>query len=204
MKMKPKMIVLALCAVIAVAGCKTITDTLLNMQRLQFKLDNVNNFQLAGVNLSNKSSVSDFSISDALNLTRAFSNKNLPAQFIINVAAKNPNDGTNNSRQTNATLTGLDWRLFIDGKETVSGGLASAVQVPGNGQSTTVPLSVSLNLYEFFANEGYDRLLNLALALGGANGSASRISLDAQPTVSTQLGNLKYPGRITIVDKEFR
>lgn len=204
MKMKPKMIVLAICAMVAVAGCKTITDTLLNMQRLQFKLDNVANFQLAGVNLSNKSSVSDFSISDAVNLARAFSNKNLPAQFIINVAAKNPNDGTNNSRQTNATLSGLDWRLLIDGKETVSGGLASAVQVPGNGQSTTVPLSVNLNLYEFFANEGYDRLLNLALALGGANGSASRISLDAQPTVSTQLGNLKYPGRITIVDKEFR
>lgn len=203
MKMKPKMIVLALCAVVVAAGCQTISDTLLNMQRLQFKLDNVNNFQLAGVNLSNKTSISDFSISDALNLTRAFSNKNLPAQFIINVAAKNPNDGTNNSRQTNATLTGLDWRLFIDGKETVSGGLASAVAVPGNGQTATVPLSVSLNLYEFFANEGYDRILNLALALGGANGSASRISLDAQPTVSTQFGNLKYPGRITIVDKEF-
>lgn len=202
--MKPKIMFLALCAVvIGAVGCQTISDTLLNMQRLQFKLDNVNNFQLAGVNLSNKSSISDFSIGEALALTRAFSNKNLPAQFIINVAAKNPNDGTNNSRQTNATLAGLDWRLMIDGKQTISGGLASPVQVPGNGQSTTVPLSVSLNLYEFFANEGYDKLINLALALGGVNGSASRISLDAQPTVSTQFGNIKYPGRITIVDKEF-
>jgi hypothetical protein len=203
--MKPKMMFLALCAMVVTAiGCQTISDTLLNMQRLQFKLDNVNNFQLAGVNLSNKSSISDFSISEALALTRAFSDKNLPAQFIINVAAKNPNDGTNNSRQTNATLAGLDWRLLIDGKQTVTGGLASPVTVPGNGQTTTVPLSVNINLYEFFANEGYDKLINLALALGGRNGSASRISLDAQPTVSTQFGNLKYPGRITIVDKEFR
>jgi len=194
---------LALFAAIVAAGCAGITDALLNMRRLQFKLDNVNNFQLAGVNLSNKTSISDFSISDALALKRAFSNRSLPAQFIINVAAKNPNDGTSGTRQSDATLSGLDWRLFIDGKETVAGGLASAVSVPGNGQTTTVPLSVNVNLYEFFANEGYDRLLNLALALSGAGGT-SRISLDARPTVNTAIGPIQYPGRITIVDKEFR
>ncbi|HYF04500.1 MAG TPA: hypothetical protein VEC36_14045 [Patescibacteria group bacterium] len=201
--MKLRIMLLALFAAIVAAGCAGITDALLNMRRLQFKLDNVNNFQLAGVNLSNKTSISDFSISDALALKRAFSNRSLPAQFIINVAAKNPNDGTSGTRQSDATLSGLDWRLFIDGKETVAGGLASAVSVPGNGQTTTVPLSVNVNLYEFFANEGYDRLLNLALALSGAGGT-SRISLDARPTVNTAIGPIQYPGRITIVDKEFR
>jgi hypothetical protein len=33
---------------------------------------------------------------------------------------------------------------------------------------------------------------------------AARIAFDAQPTVTAPLGGITYPGRITIVDQEFR
>ena len=77
------------------------------------------------------------------------------------------------------------------------------MEIPGTGQATTIPIRLSLDLYEFFGNKGYDELVGLALAIGGRSGSPSRLTLDAQPRVTTPFGEIVYPGRITIVDREF-
>jgi len=193
-------------ASLLLSGCKTLNqlkDSIANLQRLEFKLDNVNNFQLAGVNLSNIKSVNDLSVMDGIKLTQAFAQKSLPARFVLNVDAKNPNDGTGGTKQSSATLTGLDWRLYIDGKQTIAGDISSNLVIPGTGKATSIPLTMNIDLYEFFGNEGYSDLINLALAIGGQNGSAANIKLDARPTVKTQFGNINYPGRINIVDKDW-
>ncbi len=190
------------------AGCaslKQFANTIENLKRLDFKLGNVTNFALAGVNLQNKSSVSDLSIADAFKLTSAFSSRRLPAQFILNVEARNPNT-TNDaeaSNSPNASITNFEWRLILDDVPTISGNIAAPVTVPGQGETTTIPLTISIDLYEFFGNQGYDRIINLATALSGGSGS-SRIKLDAKPTVRVGQFPITYPGRITIVDHEFR
>lgn len=184
-------------------SCPAVTNMLVNLQRLQFKLEGVSNFRIAGVSTSGKSSVSDFSIADALALTRSFGSNKLPAEFTLNVAAVNPNDGKGGGRQSTSTLTALDWRLLIDDQQTIAGDIPSPIEIPGTGQSTVIPLRVTLDLYQFFGNKGYENLVNLALALGGARGSASRLKLDARPTVSTPFGPIAYPSRITIIDKQF-
>jgi hypothetical protein len=56
---------------------------------------------------------------------------------------------------------------------------------------------------KFFKDKGYESLINLALNIGGSGGSSSRLTLFAQPTVSTSLGNIKYPEEIKIVNHEF-
>jgi hypothetical protein len=182
---------------------KEVSNTLTNISRLQFKLAHVNDFRLAGINVESKKSVNDFSMMDGVKLTKAFATKNMPATFILNVEAKNPNDGSGGTPKTSATMTGFDWKLYIDGKETIAGNIANPVSVPGTGQATYIPLSIEIDLYDFFANKGYDDILNLAMAIGGANGSTSRLTLDAKPTVRTSFGPMTYPGRIKIVDKEW-
>jgi hypothetical protein len=205
--MKNRIFITTLTIIIAtlfLGSCKTLNqfaDSLNNLQRLEFKLDEVNNFRLAGVNLSNIKSVSDISLMDGIKLTKAFSEKRLPAQFVLNVDAKNPNDGTGGSKQSSATLTALDWKLYIDDKETIAGNINKELVIPGTGSSETIPLVMNIDLYEFFGNKGYEDIINLALAIGGQGGSASRLKLDARPTVKTPLGNINYPNRITIVDK---
>ncbi len=117
---------------------------------------------------------------------------------------RNPNDGSGGTTRTVSTLTRFDWRLLIDDQPTVSGGIDKPLEIPGTGQTTVIPLRLELDLYEFFGSHGYDDLLNLALALGGRHGDISRVALDALPSVSTPLGDITYPERITIVSKEFR
>ena len=181
----------------------SVYETIANLSRLNFKLGEVNNFTISGINLSNKKSYSDFNPLELLNLTQAISSGKLPASFTLNVEAKNPNDGTGGYSKTDATLKAFPWKLNIDQTETISGNISAPVSVPGTGEITNIPLGLNIDLFEFFGNQGLENLANLALALGGQEGSASRLTLFATPTVSSPLGDIKYPGELKIVDQSF-
>jgi hypothetical protein len=163
----------------------------------------VNNFQVNGLDISNKSSLNDFNPTDVLKLTTMFTQGKLPVSFVLNVDAKNPNDGTGGYQRTDATLKSFKWRLFIDDKETISGDIDAPVTVPGTGEITKIPLRINIDLLQFFKDQGFEKVINLALTLGGKNGTTSKITLYAQPTVSTPIGNITYPGELKIIDTQF-
>jgi hypothetical protein len=197
----------ALAVALSLSCCTMLNEmasSLANLKRLRFRIGAVRDFHIAGIDVSGISNVGQFSAGNALTLVRAFGAKSLPADFVLDVVAVNPNDGTGGNPQTVSTLSSLESRLLIDGQPTVTGDIERPVEIPGTGQETVVPIRMSLDMYEFFGQKRYEDLINLVLALGGANRSPSRVSLDAQPRVRTPLGPIAYPGRITIVDKEFR
>ena len=200
-------VLLAAFSIFLLAGCAVLEDmaaAVTNLQRLKFKLGDVHDFRVAGIGFAGKSRLSQFSASDALKLLNAFRSNVLRAEFVLDIKAVNPNDGTGGSSKTVATLAGLESRLLIDGTPTVTGDIESPIEVPGTGEERIIPIRLSLDLLEFFGDRKYEDLINLVLALGGANREPSRITLDAQPRVSTPYGPIAYPGRITIVDREFR
>ena len=186
------------------AALEPFLSALSNLQRLQFRLADVSDFSVLGIRIEGKSALNDFSVMDGVKLVQGFTAKRLPAEFVLRVEVRNPNDGTGGSPRTVSTLTGLESRLLIDGTPTVIGNIDQAIEIPGTGRNTVIPIRMTIDLYEFFAAKGYEGLLNLALALGGAERDPARVALDAQPTVTTPLGPIVYPGRITIIDAEFR
>jgi hypothetical protein len=193
---------LVLLIITSLTGC-SVYQTFVNISRIQFKLGTVGNFTLNGVNLSSKTKLSDFSSLEILRISSAVANGTLPVSFTLNVQAKNPNDGTGGYPNTNATIDDFPWRLFINDKKTISGGLNNPVSVPGTGQITNIPLRIDIDLVKFYQNKSYDDLINLALAIGGSKGSSSDLTLYAQPTVSTAIGPIKYPNELRIVSVQF-
>lgn len=181
----------------------SVYETMVNISRLQFKLGDVNGFTVMNIPVNNKSTINDFSALDVLKISSAIAEGKFPVSFLLNVNAKNPNDGTGGYRKTDATLKDLAWTLELDGKRTISGRLDNSVKVPGTGEITTIPLRIELDLKEFFADKGYESLINLALAVGGNTGSSSKITLYAKPTVTTSFGDISYPGELKIVDSQF-
>ena len=179
-------------------------EAMVNLKRLQFKLGAVGQFSIAGINLNRIASLSDLNAFDGLKLLSGFQNRKLPAEMILDIQIINPNDGSGDLPKTVSTLTSLESRLLIDGNLTVTGNIDQPIEIPGTGQVSTIPLRMSIDLFEFFGNRGYKSLIELALSIGGLNRNASRLSLDAQPRVSTPYGDILYPGRIMIIDKEFR
>ena len=197
-----KKIFLIISLIFLVTSC-SVYETIVNLSRLQFKLGDVNNFELNGIDISGKSKLEDFNFQDLLKLTTAFSSGSLPVTFMLNVEAKNPNDGTGGYKRTDANIKSFPWRLLVNDKEAVSGDINERIFVPGTGEITEIPIEIKLDLIELFKNKGYEDLIDLALALGGKKGSSSKLTLYATPTVTTSLGDIKYPGELKIVDKEF-
>lgn len=194
---------LLVCFALINFGCSGLMDAITNIQRLQFKLDKVTGMKVANVSISNFSSISNIGVLDAANILAAFTSGRLPVEFTLNVLAKNPNDGTGGTKNTSAVIKNMAWRLFIDNNETINGNVGN-VSVPGVGQTTNIPVGMSLDLMQFFRNNGYNDLINLALALGGRSGSSSRITLKVKPTVETVFGPITYPGEFDVINTEFR
>jgi hypothetical protein len=197
-----KIILLSIAILFTSTSC-SVYQTMVNLSRLQFKLGDVNNFTVNGINISNKKSLQDFNALELLNLTQSIATGKLPASFTLNVEAKNPNDGTGGYPKTNATLKEFPWRLEIDNVETIAGNIGSSVSVPGTGEIQNIPLTMNIDLIEFFGNKGLDNLVNLALTLGGQQGSSAKLALFATPTVTSPIGDIKYPGEIKIVEQSF-
>jgi hypothetical protein len=189
------------CTWLSCSVAKDIQQAMANLSRCKFKLDGVSGFTLAGVPLAGKSNIN---FSDGAALLAAYAQNELPATFTLNVAAINPNDGTGGTPKASAILIRLPWTLIIDNTLTINGDIPSQVTIPATGQQSIIPLSIQLDLARFFKDKGYDHIINLALALGGASHSPSRITLRARPTLNTDFGPITYPGELDIVDKEFR
>lgn len=202
MKSKITLTIIFVVALFTFAGCG-IYKTIVNLSRLQFKLGEVTDFRVSGIPISQKSKLSDFSAMDVLKLTSAVAQGSLPVTFTLYVDALNPNDGKGGYPKTDASLKSFPWRLMIDDKETISGNIGSPITIPGTGESVAIPLGLQLDLFKFFGDKGYEGVINLALQLGGYGGSPSKLKLVAKPTVSSSLGDITYPGELTIIDKEF-
>ncbi len=202
MKKKTKIILLILTFGFALTSCG-VYNSIMNLSKLQYKLGSVNNFKVANIAINNKTKISDFSVSDVLNLTNKVASGDFPVTFTLNVLAKNPNKTSTSSATSEITLKSFPWTLYIDGVKTISGNISNPVKVPSVKEATIIPLQISLDMLDFFKDNGLSKIVDLALSLGGKKGSTSKIKIVAEPTLGTPLGNMTYPSPITIVDKTF-
>jgi hypothetical protein len=179
---------------VLLAGCATLQQ-LAALRDVDFSVDRVSGVRLAGIDLTGVRSYSDLGVTDAGRLALAVSQRELPMDFRVHLTALNPEDNS-----VDARLVRLDWTLFLQGRETLSGVFADETLLP-RGQPTDVPISVSLDLIDFFEGSARD-LLDLALAVSGQGGAPTEVTLRAVPTVDTALGPIRYPEPITIVSRE--
>ena len=199
--------VFALACVLLLGSCASLTNissSLMNVKPLQFKIRSITGMRIGSIDIASKSSLTSFSLQEALTLKNLVAAKSLPVTFILTVDAMNPNSGVNGLKSVPLTLEDLQWRLLIDGRPTITGGLQRPLEIAGNNGTSSIPLTVSMDLMQTFSDRDLQSLVNLACSLGGANGSTASVALDALPVVSSPLGKLSSDKRITIIDKEFR
>lgn len=199
---KYSILIIVLLFALAIGGC-SVYKSLANLGRLQYKLANTSSLSLAGVPLAGKSKIGDFSTKDILTFTAAVARGSLPITFTLNVDAKNPNTGGGVYARTNATIESFPYRLVLDGSEVLSGNISSPFVIPGTGETSVIPLSISFDLFQSFKNRSYASLVNLALSIAGVGSGATQVELYAKPTVGTDLGPISVPSEIKIVDTKF-
>ena len=174
------------------SGCQTLKE-ITNLRNVDFALGQLTNVNLAGINLDNINSYGDIRAGDILKLTGAFTRGELPLSFQLNVEAENPSDN-----QVAARLVRMDWTLFLEERETISG-IIDQERVLNPGEPVTIPVTIELELMEFFDQNARD-IIDLALALSGEGGASKNVKLVASPVVESLLGPIRYPEPITIVN----
>lgn len=179
---------LVLGILIVLSGCAALQQ-LAALRSVDFSLAGTSGSTLAGVSIESMRRFEDLSATDLLRLGSALASGRLPLETDVLVDAFNPEENGE------ARLLGLDWTLFLDGRETVSGRWNDERVLPP-GRSIVVPVRVGLDLLEFF-DGGIEELADLALAVAGA-GEPRRIHLEALPSVQTPLGPIRYPRPIRI------
>jgi len=199
---KRKLFIVGVLAVLFVS-CG-VYQSLVNLSKLKFKLDSVNNFKVGNISVSDKSKLSDFGALDIVKLTSEVVSGKFPVTFTVNVLAQNPNKASSqDSKLSDISLEAFPWTLYINDKETISGNISKPIEVPAVENATIIPLQMNLNLMEFFKDDGLNNLVNLALSLGGTKGAATKLKIVAEPVLGTPLGNMSYPTPLTIIDKSF-
>jgi len=171
-------------------GCTTLQE-LAALRAVDFALDRVTDGFLAGVDIDRVRTSRDLGAGDIARLTAAAVRGEMPLSFTLHLDATNPE-----SNGVPARLVQLDWTLFIDDTETVSG-VYNDERLIEPGTTADIPVGIELDLVRFFGDNAPD-LINLALNLAGAGGDPARLSLRARPTINTSIGPISYPGYITI------
>ncbi len=184
-----------LCAlVLAVSSCATLQQ-IAALRQVDFSVDRLSSVRLAGVDLARVTSYSQLSAVEVARLATAVAQRTLPLEMTIHLNAVNPADNS-----VDARLVRMDWTLLLQDRETLSGTLADETLLR-RGQATDVPLSVSVDLVDFFQGSAQD-LFALALSIADPNAPPTDVALRATPTVDTALGPIRYPRPITIVHRE--
>lgn len=196
--MKKKFIFsLFITTLIFMGGCDILEQAgqMASLAKCEFRLKNVDQLRLAGVNIQQVNKLSDLSFMDAAKITAAATGGNLPLNFTLNVETKNPNTSI-------AGLNRLDWILLIDDIEMVRGVNEQNIQIPANGGTSIIPLTIGINLKEALKGKSADAIANFGLNLAGAGNKPSRITLKARPSIMVGGRSIAYPGYLT-VENEF-
>ncbi|PEN09561.1 hypothetical protein CRI93_02175 [Longimonas halophila] len=177
---------------LTLTSCQTLREVG-QLRNVDFRLDRVTNAQLAGVNLSQLERPEDLGPVDLLNIGNAVRRGEVPLSFSVIIEGTNPADNSMSAR-----MTALDWTLLLNERETISGAFAEET-VLEPGVPTDIRFPVELNLVEFFDGGARD-LVNLALSLAG-DGPPTNVQFQAEPTIRTPLGPMRYGEPITIVHR---
>ncbi|MBM3404993.1 MAG: LEA type 2 family protein [Bacteroidetes bacterium] len=178
---------------IAIPSCDVLkqAEQMANLVNCKFRIQSVQNLNLAGINVQQIKSISDLSLMDAQKLLTAVATGSFPLSMTLNVDAKNPN-------ASSAGMNKLDWILLIDNIEMVRGLLNQRVVIPGNNGTATIPMQLSVDLKKVLKGRSADAIVNFGLNLAGVGNKPTRITLKLKPTITIGQTDLRYPDYITV------
>ena len=179
-------------ALLSFSGCATMTQHS-DLSKVKFTLDYISDVSVAGINLMHIQSPEDLNMFQVARATLAVSRENLPLNLTLHLKSENPL-----ANRVAAKLIRIDWTLVLDGRDTVSGTMHNNIKLNA-GEVESIPLSLSLNMFEYFNEKSAMDMLDLALAFAGSDGAIPQgVALKVRPTIDTIFGPITYGKGILI------
>lgn len=167
------------------------TQQMTNLISCDFRIVNVQNVNLAGVNIQNVQNIKNLNLIDATRIMAAVAGNSLPLTLTFNIEGKNPNSSS-------AGMNKLNWILLIDNIQITTGSVNDRFTIPPNNGTAMIPIQVSVNLKQVLQGKSLDAVANFAFNLAGVGERPTRITAKIQPAIMIGQTPLTYPGYITI------
>ncbi len=184
--------ILVLLMLLGLGSCGILEEAA-QVQRLSlctFDVNGVDQVKLAGIPLRDGMSYNDLNAIQLMSLTSAVMRRDLPLDFTLMVKVDNPNDKP-------AAMSRMDYTIFVDGLEIISGAFNERYDVPAGG-SAIVPMRLQLELFQAMSGETGDALVNLAFKLTGDESRPSELMFRVKPYINVGGRQLAYPGYLNV------
>jgi len=193
MRLIYKLLLFFLSTIFVLSSCDVLQQAsqISNLSKCEFRLESVQQLNLAGINVQNIKNISDLNMMDAGRLAMAVSTQQLPLDLTLNIEAKNPNTAS-------AGMTKIDWILLIDDIEMTQGILDKQVSIPANNGTTIIPMQMHIDLKKALSGKSADAVINFGLNLAGAGNKPTRFTLRMKPTITVSGFPITYPGYLNI------
>ncbi|MCB0834636.1 MAG: hypothetical protein KDC45_14305 [Bacteroidetes bacterium] len=187
-----KKLAIGLIAVILSSGCSVVrqVEEAKNFAKCEFKIVNVTEAQLGGVDIQNVRKVSDLSIKKAAKVAEVLTSKTVPFSFDLNLQVKNPNAKP-------AAMNKLEWILFIDDRQMITGTLDEKVSVAAL-QTGDFGIHMTMDLKKVMSGDSKDAMTRLIFNVAGKGDEPTHIMLKVKPWIDVAGFMLEYPGYIDI------
>jgi len=162
-----------------------------NLTKCDFRIESVQQLNLAGINVQNVKSLSDLNMFDLAKLASAVGAQQFPLDFTLNIEARNPNTSA-------AGMTQIDWILLIDDMEMTRGILDKQVSIPANSGIAIIPVQMHVDLQKALSGKSADAIINFGMNLAGIGNKPTRFTLQMKPTITIGSFPLAYPGYVNV------
>ena len=193
MRKNKLMLLVSVTFIVFLASCDVVNQVsqISNLAKCDFRLESVQQLNLAGVNVQNIQEISDLSMLDAGKLALAATSQQFPLDLTLNVEARNPNPAA-------AGMTKIDWILLIDDIEMTRGILDRQVTIPGNNGTAIIPMQMHVDLKKALSGKSADAVINFGLNLAGAGNKPTRFTVQLKPSIIVNGFPITYPGYLNV------
>lgn len=175
-------------------GCSILSE-LVAFTKCEFRLHSLQEPAVCGIDVSHKSSWSDFSFMEGQAIAGQLLQKSLPFEITVNVEVKNPGTSV-------AAVNSIQWIAFIDDLQVAQGTVHERVEVPPSGGVNKIPVRVRADLIDYLEGDNPRAMLNFALNLVNAGDQSSQVTMKIKPSVLIGSQSIQYPDYFNIT-KEF-
>jgi len=156
-----------------------------------YKIKNVNQITLAGSDLGRLINQQDFNLASLPGVALGLLRKDIPLRANLNLEITNPSGNL-------AAINQFEYKILVNNTDLAEGIVNQAVSIP-QGQTVTVPVQMSSNIYGLISNGNVlNDIIKAAQKGAKSDDKLGLLTIKIKPTIMIGNTPVKYPGYITI------
>ena len=164
------------------------------LEQCDYRLNDINQITVAGTDVKKLISDQSINLVNLPALALGFLRQDIPLRANLKLEITNPSNSL-------AAINNFDYIILINKQELVNGTVDQRVSIEP-GQTTTVPLFLNANIYQFLSNPKIlDEVTKFLTSPKNGTETKGMVTIKIKPSIMVGGNLVKYPGYITI-DKE--